>query len=172
MKRAQHNTGFSLLEMIIYVTILSAVMVLVVGSMLSLARSYHSLVISRSINNSATIALDRVVREIRFANNVNVALSTLTTSPGQLVLNTKDAVGQTTTIDFYVDSGVLKIREGGIESGSLTKQGLLVTNLVFFRVADAASTEAIKIELTLEGSSGPRTKQKTFYTSALLRGIE
>ena len=66
---------------------------------------------------------------------------------------------------------MLKVREGGIERGSLTKQKLLVTNLVFRRIA-STSIEAVKIELTLEGSSGTRTKQKTFYTSALLRGIK
>ena len=171
MKRVHCSSGVSLLEMIIYVAILSAVTVLVVGSMLALARSYHSLAISRDINNSATIALDRISREIRSAKSINIAASTLESHPGQLVLNTKDNAGQDTTIDFYLESGVLKVREGGIERGSLTKQKLLVTNLVFRRIA-STSIEAVKIELTLEGSSGPRTKQKTFYTSALLRGIE
>lgn len=160
----KYTKGFSLIEMIVYVSILSVIFVIVVNTLLIVSRSYSSIKISLDINNSATVSVERMIREIRKANSVNLAQSTLDSNPGRLVLNTTDDAGLPLIVDFYLEDDTLKLKEGGVFSGDLT-DGVDVTNLVFRSISNGTS-EAIKIEMELSNGS----KNKIFYNTAVLRG--
>jgi len=156
--------GFSIIEMLVYIAILGVLTVVVINTVLSLAQSFSSIKVSRNINNSALSAFERVVRDIRDADAIDVANSTFDVHPGRLTL-TKGA----TTTEFYLDGGSLKIRENSIGAGVLTKQNTTVTNLVFRHSIVASTFESIKIEMTLSGSQGSLIKTENFYTAAVLR---
>jgi len=161
--------GFTLMEMIIYVTIVSVIFVLVVNTLLILSRSYKSIKLTNDVNNSATISLERIIREIRFSNSVNTGSSILDTNPGKLVLNTTDVSGSPQTLNFYIEDGILKLDKDTTFFGNLTRDNVEVTNLIF-RHINASTSEAIKVEMELTGTEGNATKVESFYTSAVLRG--
>ena len=170
MKNLLHTKrGFTLIEMIIYISVLTVILVLIVSFIISFGRAYNVLRTTIRINNSAIVSFERVIREIRQANDVDTAASTLGTHPGRLVLTTTDASSAPITLEFYINSSELMLRQDGVDVGSLTRSDVTVTNLVF-RLSDNGTSKAVKIEMTLESIVASTTKIKNFYGSAVLRG--
>lgn len=158
------SKGFSLLEMVVYITILSALAILVVGSMLQLARSWNSVSLSQDINASANVALERTVRTVRDASSVDTGASTLDTNPGVLALSID---GDNTV--FSVENGAVVLTVDGDNQGPLTSADVSVTSLVFSHYAGAQS-EVVTIDMELTASRGSITKVVPFHASAVLRG--
>jgi Tfp pilus assembly protein FimT len=154
------KTGFTLIEMLIYISIAAGILVASVNSISSLMKSFNSARVTSKINNSAEAGMERMTREIRTAYSINPA-SVFDSSPGRLKLNTYDSSGATTTIDFYLDNGVLKVIEGTGTGNPLTLNGVSVSNLIFYQIANATTSKAIKVEATING--------KNFYDTAILR---
>ncbi len=170
MPKLSNKNGVSLVEMIIYVALLTSVTTLVVNGLVTMSKTYNDLRLSKNVTTSANSALTRMVYEIRQAQSVDATQSTFITSPGQLTLNTTPAGGSQTTVKFYLQNGVLKSMVGGVEEGQLTLSNTTVSNLIFSRIQNSVS-QAIKISLTLQSTVGSKTKTETFYTTAVLRNI-
>ena len=165
----KNKKGFSVLEMVVYVVILSIIFVIVVNTLLVIVRSYSFVKVSIDINSSATISMERMVQEIRRSLSIDDTLTILDSNPGRLVLNSTDSMGTPTTFDFYLDSGSLKLDQGGVLTGSLTKDNATVSNLIFRKITTGES-EAIKIEMQIDASSGNTSKSEAFQNTAVLRG--
>lgn len=165
---SHQSSGFSLVEAIIYAGLLSLILVSTVSMLLGMSRAYLYLNFSRHIQTSAITAVDRIVRDIRNAQTVNVAQSTLGTSPGVLTLDTTTATSSPQTIQFFVSNGVLRVKQDGGDLGPLTVSDVTVQNLVF-RQMNTGISEAIKIELTLTAGTGPTARSVNFYATAILR---
>lgn len=170
MNKNLRKTGVSLVEMLVYIALLTSVTTLVVNGLVTMSRSYTDLRLSKNITTSATTALSRMVYEIRQAQSIDAGQSTFVTSPGQLTLNTTPASGVPTTVRFYVQNSILRVMTGGVDEGQITLSGATVSNLTFTRVQNSIS-QAIKISLTLQSTVGSKTKTETFYTTAVLRNI-
>lgn len=156
-----------MVEMTVYTAILAVVLLLIVSFIVSFGRAYNVLRTTIHINNSATISFERMIREIRQANDVDTAASTLGTHPGKLVLKTTEA-STPVTLEFYINGGVLSVRKDGTDVGGLTRTDVTITNLVFQSVSNGNS-EAVKVEMTLESAVADTTRVKKFYGSAVLR---
>lgn len=157
--------GFTLVEMLVYVAILSVLSVVVINTSLSLARSYNSLKVSRNINSAAIISFERMTRDIRLATNVDTSTSTLNSHPGRLGLE----IGTATTSHYYLDGTTLRVIENGVDAGALTTGDVEITNLIFRTVTDN-TLQAVKIEMTIESTLGNTTKTEKFYDFVTLRG--
>jgi len=161
--------GLSLVETLIYVSIISVILVVIINALYSLSKSYRTIRSTVAIESSAVTSLDRIVREIHNALSVDDAQSTLNTSPGVLTLNTKDDDGVNLTVQFFVTNQVVHIRENGVDIGPLSDSYARVTNLVF-RSITTSQSRAIKIEMTIESGQDTSYKSKKFYSTAVLRG--
>lgn len=162
--------GFTLVEMVIYVAFVAILSVLAITATLTVMKAFSSLRLTRDINQSATVALERMSREIRNAYDVDTAQSTLGTSPGRLMLNTKDSLGANTTVEFYVDgSNQLGVKEGGIDKGTLMAKNVTLTNMVFNQIA-TGNSKAIKINMTIRDAYGILAQATKFYNTIVLRG--
>lgn len=163
--------GFTLVEMIIYVAFFAMLSIIAVNGTIVAMKSFYSLRLNQSINESATVALERMSREIRNAYDVDLTQSTLApTSPGRLTLKTKDASGTDTTVEFYVDgASQLNLKVGGVDNGPLVTKNVTLTNLVFWTITNTNS-KAIKIEMTLHDSRATSAKSSKFYDTIVLRG--
>jgi len=170
MLKNSHKTGVSLVEMLIYIALLTSVMTLVINGLVTMSKSYTDLRLSKNITTSATSALSRMVYEIRQAQSIDTVQSTFVTNPGQLTLNTTPVSGIPTTVRFYVQNGLLRVMTGGIDEGQITLSGTTVTNLIFNQIQNSIS-KAVKITLTLQSTIGSKTKTETFYATAVLRNI-
>jgi type II secretory pathway pseudopilin PulG len=164
-----HNKGYSLVEMVIYVSILSIISVVGMNSVLSFATSYRDTLALRVVDNSAIDSLERITRDIRSATSINSLNSTFGTSPGVLSLTTTSN-GVSTTTRFYLDSGVLKVDVNGVYSGPLTPVGAEVTSLVFTKM-DSDNSSLVKIDMNISGTVGPTIKSKTYHSSVVMKGL-
>ena len=155
------TTGFSMIEMLVYLGILFFVTVFVVLSVLYVGFSYKKLKAEHAFASSAQTSFDRMVRAIRDAEEID-PLSTLGANPGALTI-------QPDNVTFYLDNGQLMFREGTTVVGPLTLPDVSVTSLIFREITTTHS-EAVKIEATFEISTGDLTQQRSFSTTAVLRG--
>ncbi|MDP6387975.1 MAG: type II secretion system protein [Candidatus Pacebacteria bacterium] len=165
MIKFQHSkkAGFSLIELLVYIAIIAAMMTLVINILLSSSKSYNDLKLSRNINNSAITSLERMTREIKASDYIDISNSVFDANPGRLTV--KNA---TTTSEFYLDGNTLKVKENGIHAGALTHNEASVDNLVF-RTADNGTSKGVKIEMTLSSSYRNLSKTKKFYSFGVLR---
>ena len=161
--------GYSLVEMIIYVSILSIISLLAINTILSFGPSYHALLAYRSAENSGIVSIERMSRDIRSANSVNTGNSTLGTSPGVLTL-VSTSNGISTTTKFYLQNNILKVDVNGAYSGPLSLSNTSVTNLVF-NLLTSTEGNAVKVDMTVQSTSSPATKTKTFHSTIILKGL-
>lgn len=166
----KNQSGFTLVEMVIYIAFFAVLSVLTVNATIMVMKSFYTLRITQSISQSATTALERMSREVRNAYSVDTVNSTFNTSPGRLILQTKDDIGALTTVEFYIDANnQLNMKVGGIDQGSLMTKTVTVTNLVF-RYLSNANSKAIKIEMTLTDNRSGISKTVKYYDTIVLRG--
>ncbi len=168
-KREYIKNGFSLTEMLIYATILSILTIVTINATFSSIRSFAEFRVARDLNSSASSLLERMTREIRMAHAIDATQSSFNVNPGHLTLLTKDSSGADTTVEFYVENGALKIKEGGAAMGALTSSSTAVTNFTVRSLSNPNSS-AVKAELGLTVTRGKISKNGNFYTTIVLRG--
>lgn len=169
-KKGFTPSGFTLIEIIIYTAILALIFALVVNSLAVVIKAFNQGRLAIKINNSAEVAMDRMVREIRAAYDID-ANSELDSHPGRLILITDSLIipGSTTTLEFYLDLGRIMVEEEGDFVEALTSSDLTVTNLIFRQITAPSMSKAVKIEMEIQGSSGNYQKTENFYNTAILR---
>jgi type II secretory pathway pseudopilin PulG len=160
--------GYSLIEMVIYVSLLSAIFLVATNMLLSFSKSYRTLTALGLAEHSAIDSMERITRDLRSATSVDVANSTLGTSPGVLTLVTTSA-GVSTTTKFYVQNGVLKVDVNGVYFGPLTLTSASTTSLTF-RLLSNTNSDAVKVDMTVQGTVGSVVKSKTYHSTIILHG--
>lgn len=155
------TSGYSLLEVLVYLSILAVMTIFVVDSTLSIYRAFLNIRVERQLSINGDVVIETVVRSIRAATSTDVASSVFGTNPGVLRLGAKT---------FSLSGETLQMLEGGGPAKKLTS-GVRVRSLVFYRsLATTTNSELIKIELGLEGGTGVFMKSKNFFASSVLRG--
>ena len=162
--------GSSLLETLIYAAILGMVAVFATGSILAMMKSYSSVKLSRDLNFSASVAMERMTNEIRLANDIDDAGSAFAASPGKLKLNTVDGAGNPTTIEFFLSGTGVFVKDGTGVSEALTSSTTEITSLIFNKITSSAISKAVKLSLTAKAKGGRIEKTEKFYNTAILRG--
>jgi Tfp pilus assembly protein FimT len=162
------NRGFSLVEMLVYVFVLTLFSLLVVESLLGMSGSYRRLVAARAIANSGVVSMERMTREIRNATDVNVLLSTLDAPSGRLHLVTSNDDGYMQNVSFALEEGVINVYRNDILVGPLTVGRASTTQLVF-RVYESGRSKAVGIEMALEAASGSYIRTTPVTAFILLR---
>jgi len=159
--------GFTLVELLIYMSILAVVTILVVSTIVITMRAFGRMKVARVVDDSAKSAIERMVNEIRYASST---AGTFNTHPGSLTLSTTDRTsGLPTTIEFSYNSGALRIKEGAGSYQNLTPTNAEVTNLVFRSITASTTSKAIKIEMTIKAQNGTYEKVSNFYDTVILR---
>lgn len=158
----KHQKGFTLLEMLIYGSLLVLLIALMANSVAALSHLIIEAKAERVMRSSAEAALERIIREIRFAQAVDTNLSTFDTNPGTLVLTSIDPFTETPqTITISVSTNHVTIQKGTGPTEFLTSDKATVTNLIFRHIPNGAISDSIRAELTIDG--------KNFYTTTVLR---
>lgn len=155
--------------MIVYITILAILVGVLSTSLNAILVSYKHIKISRTIETSALTSLERITREIKNGESINSAQSVFGTASSSITIDGKDTLEAAKTSYIYLQNGVIKIRENGIEKGQLTASTTNVTNFTL-RLIDQADSDAVKIEMTIQAGTGDFVKNENFYSTAVLRG--
>jgi hypothetical protein len=164
-----NNRGITIMETILYMVILTFVMSIIVQMLISISGMYRTMKVTRELESSGTIAMERILREIRNASAVVVGESDFGTNPGELTISGTDESLNLYKIKFDVSSGILQITKDSEEPVALTSSSGVVSYLLFTHLATSTS-EAIKVELEMSGNSGSVPKSEKFYGFAILRG--
>jgi Tfp pilus assembly protein PilW len=165
--RKQGEAGFSLVELIVYTAIMTIVVSALTLTGVSLLRTFGYMQASADVAETATVALERITREVRFAYNVDTGASTMLVSPGVLELETTDEGGNPTTVTITLNSGRVWMTRGGGESTPLTRNSVTITNLVFTHTV-GTHTQAVRIDMTAERTARDSTIVKDFRTFVVL----
>lgn len=155
--------GYSLMEAVVYITILATIAVFTVNTILITTKAFAAARNLRNVHASAEAALERITREIRFAENVNTASSVFDINPGVLTLVSIDPTTEAPqTITLALTNNAVTIQKGSGIPEDLTSGRASVTNLIFRHLVSAGTTsEAVKVELEVNS--------KKFYDTIILR---
>lgn len=144
-----------------YIALLAVLSIVAVNTLIITSKVYRSLRSERIANSSAEASMERMIREIRFANTVDLSSSVLDSNPGKIVLQSIDPATDTPiTVQFLLENGQILIQTGTSPTEAITNKASPVSNLVFRRFTSPYS-ESVKIEMTQGGSN--------FYGTATLR---
>lgn len=161
--------GYTLVEMVIYVALMSIISLLIVNTVLSFTKSYRNVSTLRAVESSALDTLERLSRDVRNATSINDGSSTFGSNPGVLTLIQTSATVSTTT-RYYVENGVMKVDVNGVYVGPLTTRGTTVQSIVFRKLDNGVST-GVKIDMTVSATSGTITRTKSYHTTILLKSF-
>ena len=159
--------GFSLIEIIVYIGILTVISSVGVNTLLVVHASLAEIRVTRTMNAVSSVVMESMARTIRDAKTVDVSGSSFDVSPGVLIV--VDNALPAAAHRFSIGSNRLKYQRNAEPAIDLTPPGTLASNLVFRLINASTTSQAIKMELTLEASSGKATTTQNFYNTIVLR---
>lgn len=168
MKRVLKNKGVSIVESIIYISILALFTAVVMSALVGFSQSYRKLRTARIIATSATIALDRMVREFRIAESVDLVWSVLESDAGRVRLLTTDDDGYAHTVAFALEEGRLVLYEDDVLIGPLTSEHASTTKARFTRVSTPHS-QALRVEVSITAGANEYLRTEDFIVAGQLR---
>lgn len=165
------RSGFSLIELILYVGLLSSMM-LVLSLFFSIALSVrikHQTI--SEVEQQGLQALQIMSQTIRNASSVNSPLAGSSSSTLSLSLATSSDI----TSVFFASSSVLYVTEGVASPVALTNNIVAISNLLFSALSVSSSTTpgTVRIVFSLSRINPSGRSEydytKVFYTTAALR---
>jgi len=173
VKKNRNMQGFTLVEMIMYLAIMTVVTIAMVRALVVVFSSNRASFADSNIRNSAYSAMENMIREIRGSQSIDMASSVLYPSQtGILQLNQVDAAGNPYIVRFSTSSNLsLSLSEGSTTPsfvGPITLNGTKVMNLIFTPI-NTGHSQAVRIQMNLTASANGQTKSQWFYSTVILR---
>lgn len=157
------KNGYATLELLFYIALFAILTLVVINSMITMAKSFRESSIQAEFMQSGTI-MERMSREIRGAYDIGASSAT------DLVLNTKDINGVNKTVKFSLSGSNIQLLENDVLVGDLNAPNITVTVLSFTQI-NTAQGKAVKVFLTLKANDDPAGRLQNFYDTVVLRGI-
>lgn len=154
--------GFSLVEVLVYISVFTIVSVGSVGVLFSLQEMVYEHRTNQVMTRNVTSVFERVLFDVRAADSVNVGASTLGSDPGALTL-----VAGATTTEYTLSGGALLVSVNGGAANPITGDNTTVTNLQFDHYDNTVS-EAVRVSITFQADWGNVTKIRNFTNSSVL----
>lgn len=137
--------GFTLIEVLIYITIIGAVVSGFIIFALSINSSRSKTYVIQEVQANARTALDLISQKIRLAEDV--INPTEGNSNNSLIL---DMPNSDPDLTFSVTDGILGVAEGAGDPTPITSNKVNVSNLFFTNLAVSGERDNIRIEITVE----------------------
>jgi len=160
--------GHTLVELLIYTTLLVAVSFAVVASIITTQNYLRQTKEYDDLRRSGLVSLERITRLIQNASSVDAGASTFNTHPGKLVLAVPNVGAGTDIFEISTSSARITLRKNGGANEDLTGKKISVSNLLFRNITTTKGS-AVRVEITLTATS-PIMRSETFTTTAVLRG--
>ena len=170
LKRSNKKTmpklvsGFTLVEMVIYVALMAIITIAVTQSLVAVLKSNRTSFAEINLRNSGYSAMEAMLREIQSSERIDQA-------SGGILQMKQD--GSTNVIKFATSTtSVLNFYEGSstpVLIGPLTSKNILVGSLIFTQMNTGKSL-AVRIQMRLSTTVNGITKSEWFYGTAILRG--
>jgi len=160
------SNGFTLIEILFYIVLFTVLFAVISQTLLTISGTHDEISAIKNINNSASLALERMTRDIRDAHHVIVSESQLATSSGSLTLALTSDELETTTFRHTADG--IELLKNDTVIGSLVGPSVTINELSFFHITSTTS-EAVRITMNTHATTSNSIKQHTFHTTAILR---
>jgi len=165
------KTGFSFIEILVYLAVFSIISGAVLTGALRLTEFYNISRFDKEILNNTHFALNNMLSEIKYASSVYSPTS-CTTNQISLETNLNPPEGENKTyVDFYLDNGRLYLKREGRDSQVLTSERIEITNLNFTYLFSLTDCSSVKIEITARYRSSKEKYQReiSLVSSGALR---
>jgi len=142
--------GFTLIEVIIYISISSVLLIVVLSFIRNFLIVRNKITIKSKVQQNARYAMARMVKEVRYADDLEVV--------DQNTLRLYVGDSERNPIYFDLQDGVLYIKEGLGEFVAITGNDVKVGDVLFEDRTTPNSADIVKITLTisnLETSKSP-----------------
>lgn len=158
IKKNKNDSGFTLVEMIIYAALIGIVVVLIYGFILFIYSENKRIVNLTRINSNAYSSVERIRYEVENSDHIYLPTSNMTNynydsgKAEQLSLVTKVGVSSPediTFVDFYLENDTIFLKKEGLDPIALTSSDVLVSDLSFSYYKNDWR-ESITINLTIE----------------------
>ncbi len=166
----KQNRGFTLIETLIYLSLLIVLGAIVINSVFSLFSSYSKIRLTQDMETTAIQVLDKMTRDIHDASGIVDAQSSFGVPSSYVSLSIPTGGGGSNTAKYYVAGGKIKFDKNSEYLGDLSLSSVTVNNFDIDYV-NGTSTKALKIELQLQAAvrNSTETLYKTFRTTVQLR---
>lgn len=157
------KNGYTLFEVVIYTALLALLLATTSSSAISLYRLFGITRVERQIVLEGDVALETIIREIRYASSTNITGSVFGSHPGTLEVGGSRFSLSGATLKWTTDEAVRDLT-------AKTR----VSNLLFYYATSSSPTnsaEIIIVRMTLEAGEGFLARSKNFFGSAVVRGI-
>ncbi len=166
MKKLHLKSGYSIIEIIIYVSVFAVVSIIIANAFIVLVSFFNQSRTNHDLLQNGNTALERISTEIRIATAVK-GTSVLGTSPGVLELDSFDSNDNAQVIKFAVVSGALNIYKDDVLIGNMLGPNVTVTSLIFREVA-TTNSKVVKVEMTLKDSRDKTGLSESFSNIIVL----
>lgn len=139
-------TGFTLVEILVYIAILGIVGSIAANLFIDFLGSYTKIKVKKEILAGSRLALDDIVFEIKHAKSIYTTASSTSQLSLETLLN-PPADESATYVDFYIDNGMIMRKKEGQNPESLTSNRIEITNLNFTYLGAAADPSSVKIDI-------------------------
>ena len=168
-KIIKNKKGFTLVELIIYVAILSMFIFSIVAFLNVMTNSRINNQIVLEVNNQGDQVIKTITQSIRNATLINSpSASSMNTS-----LSLETSIPGTNPTVFSISGGVLYMTEGSGSAVALTNNKVVIGNLEFSNLSQPSTSGTIKVRFTLTSAvASPNNitnKSVDFYGSATIR---
>lgn len=166
----KYQDGFTLIELILYLAIISGIAVAFVYYSISITNTRAKTYVVQEVHANARTALDIISYRIKAANGVNSPLNGA--SGSSLSLAMADVAKNPTVFDLDINQ-VLRITEGLGSSVPVTSDEVRVTSLTFTNLTSTSARGNVRVQMTM-GYDNPSggvhyTYSRTFQTTVSVR---
>lgn len=136
--------GFTLVEFILYISIVGVILVSFMYFMIDLNSSHAKSDAIADVQHNSRFAMERIMYEIRNAVDINIGgASVFDVNPGRLSLKTSDPNTNPTVIDLA--GTTLQIKQGAGAARPLTASKIEITKLLFSNLSQTGAPGNIKV---------------------------
>ncbi|MBP9802788.1 MAG: hypothetical protein KBD14_00565 [Candidatus Pacebacteria bacterium] len=163
-KNQKLNKGFSLIEMVFYISIFIVLSLVTIDAIIALTKSFKTTKVNIELAQAGTI-IEKISREIKQAESVTVSSST------DITINTFDENGNDKVIRYLLSGTNLEVYENGSgsSSGNLNPSNIKISSLSFTDLNTTLSN-AVRIYMRLGSNHYNSTKEVEYYNTVVLRG--
>ncbi len=165
--KINHKKGFSLIEMLFYTAGIVIVLGAIVYLLMQMYGIYKKLAVEPRVDRVGITIVDRITRDIRTGDSIDLSNSELNIDEGTLTINSFENETPVTKL-FSFASGRVTYTEDSGEENFLTPSDMTVTRLYFVQATSTVS-QAMKVELDITYTADKETKTKSFNGFAILR---
>lgn len=168
--------GFTLIEILIYISLITIIAGLLSGILLTITQVYQRESASNEVTSQLNFAMQTIQRLIRDSSNIDISAGITTTA---IKLRMADPLKDPTCISLDENNGVIKLAEGPAAPEStnctanisdLTNDKVVVNVLNFKKSTQPPGHDGVSIELTMSyNSSNPKSQVQRTLQSAIAR---